>query len=453
MAPAGVAAAATAGSVAVPGAAGIEYVPAMRSWRVRIFALTWFTYASYYFCRQPFYITKSSFAQEFGLTDAFLGYIGLTYLLGYEAGQFASAVLGRRLGTRLLLLIGMAATIALNVVFGCVNGGMMILLFMGLNGLAQGTGWSGVIGTMANWYGRKERGQVLGFWCTCYQLGAIGAKSFAALLLGWWGWRYSFFGGAVVTLVVWLIDAFMLRSAPEDVGLQPLADDDEAPPRPTAAPAPAPAERGRRRREPLGWDRKVVAAIIFCGLTYLCVKFLRYSLWSWGPMFLEKTFAVSAATAGQHSWAFDLGGFAGVILAGLVADRLLRGRRSLTALLMILGLVGSCLLMYLVGSSSLWMMTICFVLVGLMLYGPDSLVSATGAIDVGSRRGAVVAAAIINGIGSSGAALEELVIPALRSSSQQQLLPILLLFVGVALLGALAITVLYVMGRKGWSRF
>ncbi|MDY0061430.1 MAG: MFS transporter [Myxococcota bacterium] len=423
----------------------------LRHWRIRIFALTWLTYASYYFCRQPFYIGKSEIEKAFDLDPTFLGYLGLTYIVCYDIGQFTAAALGRRLGSRLLLLLGMAATILINVVFGLSNSGMTILLFMALNGLAQGTGWSGVIGTLAMWFRRTERGQVMGIWATCYQVGAIAAKSYAAFLLGLWGWRFAFFGGAALTLVFWVINLFFFRSTPQEAGLPPVNDDDEALARPAAGAAPTTG--GRPVREPLGWDRKVWMGIVFLGLTYLCLKFLRYSLWSWGPYLMEKTFHLTGAEAGQHSVAFDVGGFFGVIVSGVVSDRLFQGRRSHTTLIMILGLVAACILMYTVGSLSIWVMTGCFALVGFMLYGPDFLVSGAGAVDVGSQRGALVAAGLISGIGTMGAILQEIAIPIIYERFEHQLLPVLLLFVGVAMLGALAITILWIMGRKGWTRF
>jgi OPA family sugar phosphate sensor protein UhpC-like MFS transporter len=41
-----------------------------------------------------------------------------------------------------------------------------------------------------------------------------------------------------------------------------------------------------------------------------------------------------------------------------------------------------------------------------MTFGPDTLVSATSAMDFGSRRGASTAAGFINGMGSIGAAIQ-----------------------------------------------
>ncbi len=42
-------------------------------------------------------------------------------------------------------------------------------------------------------------------------------------------------------------------------------------------------------------------------------------------------------------------------------------------------------------------------LVGFLIFGPDSLVSATAAVDFGTRKGASTASGLINGMGSIGA--------------------------------------------------
>jgi len=47
-------------------------------------------------------------------------------------------------------------------------------------------------------------------------------------------------------------------------------------------------------------------------------------------------------------------------------------------------------------------MLVAFFLIGFFLYGPDSMVSATAAIDFGTKKGAGSAAGFINGCGSFG---------------------------------------------------
>jgi OPA family sugar phosphate sensor protein UhpC-like MFS transporter len=54
---------------------------------------------------------------------------------------------------------------------------------------------------------------------------------------------------------------------------------------------------------------------------------------------------------------------------------------------------------------NIWLMVAFFFFVGVFLYGPDSMLSATAAIDFGTKRGAGAATGLVNGVGSFGAVL------------------------------------------------
>src|SRR5687768_12335446 len=95
--------------------------PRLRTWRIRVFTATWISYASYYFCRKPFYISKSVLEGELGWSPELLGLIGACYLIAYAVGQFTSAWLGDRLGARMLVIAGMLVSAACNVIFGFAN--------------------------------------------------------------------------------------------------------------------------------------------------------------------------------------------------------------------------------------------------------------------------------------------------------------------------------------------
>ena len=63
--------------------------------------------------------------------------------------------------------------------------------------------------------------------------------------------------------------------------------------------------------------------------------------------------------------------------------------------------------MWMVGLTSPVLFVLLLGLIGFMAMGPDSLLSGAGAMDVGSRRQAAVAAGVINGLGSIGPILQE----------------------------------------------
>ena len=419
----------------------IKQTAAYRPWQIKILTATWLTYAGYYFCRKAFYVVKADLAATLGLTTIHLAHLGTAYLVFYMIGQFSSAYFGRKLGPKLLLLVGMGISITCNVMFGISNGFWMVFLFLSLNGLAQGTGWPGCIGSLAYWFKRKQRGSVLGLWSTCYQVGSVAATSFAAYMLGQFGWRWSFFGASMVLLVVWFIVLFLQPKRPEDVGLEPLLESDEIEENRTAADGKS-----------LGWTREVVVTILMMGLVYFCIKFLRYSLWSWAPFFLRNNFQMAGDNAGYLSTVFDMAGFAGVIFAGFISDKLFKGRRAFLAFVMLALMTLSFILMQVKGSTSVLFFTISMGLAGFMLYGPDSLLSGVGAIDVGAKKGALSAAGIINGIGSIGPIFQEEIIGRMYEKYNHDLMPIFIMLVVVASIGTFLTLILWLKSRTGASK-
>lgn len=408
----------------------------LRGWRIKVFTATWLSYVGLYFCRKPFYMAKPIFTEKLGLGAAALGEIGLGYLGTYTAGQFISGAVGTFTGARVLLLVGMATSVACNVIFGAAAGYWVLMVFMLINGLAQSTGWSGNVGTMANWTSRQERGTVMGLWATCYLVGGILANTSATLLMSWQGWSWGFYGGAAVLTVITAVFAALQRNQPQDVGLPPLSE----------ARSDGDQEQGR-----LGWDAQVIVTLLLVGAFYFCIKFIRYALWSWAAYFLRLNFGLDRLQYGFAATAFDTAGFFGVIFAGVISDRLFKGRRSMIAFLMLVGMIGGCVLLWKLGSHSVLIFTVGLGIVGFMLYGPDSILSGAGAIDLGGQRGAILAAGVINGIGSMGAMVQEVLVGRMYQASGGDLEPIFLLLLGAAVLALVFVGIVLLRNRAGQS--
>ncbi len=380
-------------------------------------------------------MVKSALSDSLGLDTQALGEIGTAYLLAYAVGQFVNGALGSRVGARVLLLSGMALSLGTNVVFGMANGYWTLFAFMVVNGFAQATGWPSVVGTLGHWTRRAERGTIMGLWGTCYQLGGVFASGWAAYWLGRVGWRASFFAAAAVLLVVWFIVLFFQRNRPEDLGLASLHGEVVV------------ADEGRAA--PSVWTRVMMFNVVLLGLAYFGVKFVRYALWSWAPYFLERSYGLAGDDAGYLSTIFDVAGFVGVVTAGFITDRLTGGRRAKVAFIMLLGMAGGCGLLYAFGAVSVTMFAICLAVVGFMLYGPDSLMSGAGAIEVGSVRTGLLVAALINGMGSVGAVIQELVVARVYEQSDGDVGAVFAILFGAAATSGIALGVLLWRNRHG----
>jgi OPA family sugar phosphate sensor protein UhpC-like MFS transporter len=104
------------------------------------------------------------------------------------------------------------------------------------------------------------------------------------------------------------------------------------------------------------------------------------------------------------SASFFLAGPLSVVAAGYASDKLFQSRRMPYSIISMLTL--AVLLFFfndLAAVHSRLVTAGLLFLVGFLIMGPDSLVSATAAVDFGTRKGASTAAGIINGLGSVGA--------------------------------------------------
>src|SRR3954464_7353330 len=108
--------------------------------RKLVWAVTWLSYASYYLGRKGFSAAKHSLKDARLLDTSALGAIDTAYLAAYSLGQFASGVLGDRVGARRLLGIGMLLSAASCAAFGSSSSALFFFVTFTLNGLFQATG-------------------------------------------------------------------------------------------------------------------------------------------------------------------------------------------------------------------------------------------------------------------------------------------------------------------------
>ena len=174
------------------------------------------------------------------------------------------------------------------------------------------------------------------------------------------------------------------------------------------------------------FSRNVLITVLLVGCFYFGVKFVRYALWSWTPYLLNTQFGLASDEAGYMSTIFDFFGFMGAITAGVLSDKIFKGRRTTISLIMLCGMVLGCGILFYAGSIAgtvdgdypLTIFGCGLAVVGFMLFGPDALLTGAGAMDLGSKRSALAAAGIINGMGSIGSMAQEIVLPQVMAYSQ-----------------------------------
>ncbi|HOK10385.1 MAG TPA: MFS transporter [Candidatus Hydrogenedens sp.] len=376
--------------------------PEHRVWRWKILTTTYIAYIGYYMTRKIFTICKTTIAAELGWELGDTAYVWASFLIAYMIGQFLNSFIGRKWGPRVILLGGLGISIICNTIFGFTNSFANFLLFMFINGLAQASGWPGCIGGISRWLRNQERGTVMGIWTTNHIIANIIYKSLGGLLLGMFGWRWAFFGMSILTLFVWALILIWQKDRPEDVGLEPIIDktDDYG----------QAIKASQEEHIPFSEYLRVAfnPLIFIMGIAYFSVKFLRYALDSWLPSFLNIQ-GLPVDQASYYSMVFDVTGVVGTIFAGYILDRWFRGNWAGVCFLCGLGTILGYIAVIYAGANPI-MIAMCFGIVGFMLYGPDSLLTGAAAVAVAGEANAVAITGIINGIGSVGPVIQELVI-------------------------------------------
>jgi sugar phosphate permease len=361
-------------------------------WRFRIFTAAWVLYACYYFCRKNFSVVMPMMARTSHYNNFDLAHAVFVFSLAYAVGQFVAGALGDRFGGRVVGTAGGFLSAACTAAMALTSSYHAIVLLQIGNGLGQGCGWSACLKVLGAWFGRKERGTVMAWWGTSYVLGGFLATVFATFaatqtyVLPAMGWRRGFLFPAFILAAGALWFALRTRNAPPAVKLPAVEESGNGA-------APDSGDWWQAARTPEVW--------ILAGM-YFFLKITRYSLLFWLPLYLVQRMQYSESQAGYTSSLFELVGFSGALIAGYVSDRLLNGRRYPVGATMLFLLAAALLIHPVIGRLGPVPMACSISLLGILVYGPDLLMSGPASIDAVSPRHAARAAGIVNGVGSLG---------------------------------------------------
>ncbi len=390
----------------IPGNNSFKKDPKYELWRYKIFGITWLAYAGFYLTRASFSIAKIGITgdPDIDLSIEQIGMIDGLYLIGYAVGMFVWGILGDKFGTRKIVLGGLTASIVAGFAMGVSSVMLAFGVFSLIQGLSQSTGWAPLTKNVSSWFSLKERGVVMGWWATNYTIGGLVGAPIAGFAAAYFlDWRYAFFIPALILLIVLILFYFIQKNKPKDVGLPSIEEYHNEPVSKVLD------ENGDEKVSEGSW--KLIVGVIknpmvlLLGSMYFFLKPTRYAILFWGPLYISESLGKGAAESAVINGAFFLAGPLSVLAGGYASDKLFQSRRMpYSAISMILLAILLFFFDDIAGAyhSSMVSAGLLFML-GFFLYGPDSLVSATAAVDFGTSKGASTASGIINGMGSVGA--------------------------------------------------
>ncbi len=341
-------------------------------------------YIGVYLCRKNLTVAIPLLQPAFGATKAQVGTIASVGTVAYAAGKFLNGPVVERFGGRPGLLISLLV-VALFGAAGALAPGLLVLsAAYAVNRFAGAASWPAMLKLVPTWFGPARTGTAVAVLSLSYVAGSA-----LAILLGsrivtlGGGWRAVMGVPSLILAVILVICVFTVRAGPLGAPAAGRAPDERRPLRPVLLAL-------LRRRE----------FLVTCALSFT-LTLMRESFNNWSIDFLLSIQGGTPSmwTAGLQSIGFDVAGGVSILAAGVAYDRVRPDLRRwmMAGCLALLAVV--VLSLSPVAAVSTAGAAVLVGAVGLLVYGPYSLLAGALAIDSGGKDTAATAAGVIDGVG------------------------------------------------------
>ena len=356
-------------------------------WKYRIFIFAWIGYASFYLCRANFSIAIPQIIAEFGYTKTQLGVVGSSLFFAYAIGQVVNGQLGDLIGARRLVTIGIVISSLCNIYFGFIGGLIQMIFVWGINGYFQSMGWSPNVKLLGDWFPKEERGRIMGFYGSCYQVGNAVSWLLSGYLAQYYGWRYVFWIPGIIFALSSIIYYWNIRDNPINVNM---------------------------KLETIGIKKTITHTLFskeiwLVALSFFFVDIVRYGFFVWAPTFLFEVQKASISSASLKVIIIPIAGSIGAITSGWISQKYLSNRRAIISsiLLTILGVTSY---LYPQTPISNWQLGLLeFAIIGFCTYGAHVMMVAAMPVDFSIKGGSASATGFIDGFGYLGATIVSVV--------------------------------------------
>jgi OPA family glycerol-3-phosphate transporter-like MFS transporter/OPA family sugar phosphate sensor protein UhpC-like MFS transporter len=350
-------------------------------WQRRVLISSIIGYAIFYFVRKNFSIAMPLMERELGISKSSLGLILTLHGILYGVSKFANGFFGDRCNARAFMVVGLAASALMNILFGFGSAVVTLGIVWALNGWFQGMGFPPCARLMTHWFPPRDFATKFSIWNTSHSIGAGAILVLCGSLLAPISWRLCFFVPAAIALVCALCLWITLPDTPPSVGLPEVEG--------TRTELPEP-ETGAELRSFLYQAVFRNKYIWLVSVANFFVYTIRYGMLDWGPTMLTQAKHVTIGSAGLMFAAFEGAGVLGAMLSGWLTDRFFGGRAMRVGLIYMVLAGGSVLAFWKVASQSMLWNTLMLCAAGFFIYGPQCLIGVAAA-KLATKRAAATA--------------------------------------------------------------
>ncbi|MEE8418973.1 MAG: MFS transporter [Dehalococcoidales bacterium] len=238
---------------------------------------------------------------DFGLDYAQSGMVVSAFGIAYGIGQIPAGVLADRIGPRKVITVGICGVAIVGLMVGLSQTFIMMLVFLALMGIVGGGYHPAAAPLITDSVAPEKRGRALGI----HLIGGSGSNFLAPLIAvgiaSVWGWRGSFLGLAVPTMILGVV---FYRILGRQAGNREVRQEISSQPEESSS-------------SPVHW-RQLIAFMVLS----VVVQGLIMSVMAFIPLFMVDHFGVAQQTGAVFLSLVFFAGLWSSPLGGYLSDRL-----------------------------------------------------------------------------------------------------------------------------------
>jgi len=314
-----------------------------------LWCVCFFNYAD----RQAIFSVFPPIKDEMRLSDDQLGWVGASFMLVYAAAAPLAGFVGDRFRRKTLVIGGLLFWSVICAATALSTRYWHLVLFRALEGFGEAFYFPASMSLLSSYHDPRTRSRAMAIHQSSVYLGTVAGGSLGGIMGQSHGWRSSFYllGGLGVVLGIVLMGT--LRDPRRE----------EPPP---AREAPAPGGRWLddfliSLRDFFTNPMAVLLLAVFMGANFVAAISL-----TWFPTFLKRKFEMSLSLSGFSATAYlNVASIAGVLVGGVLADRLARRHRAGRLMTQALGLLLGTPFIFLTG----WTLEVLFLVQAMTAFG------------------------------------------------------------------------------------
>ena len=376
-------------------------------WRWRILIGTMIGYIFFYFVRKSITMAMPGL-EEIGITKTTLGLFLTIHGVLYGVARFVNGVWSDRVNPRYFMSIGLFLAAMTNVFCGFSSDiataigvsseskanviAWIIGSFWIINGWVQGMGFPPCAKSLMHWFAPKEHGVKFATWNISHSFGA-GLVFLLNSFVVAFGWKFCFLVPACLSILGAIGLYWALRDSPEKEGFDPVeiyyarkhGQQEEVAVAQAAADVVA---------EDTSWWADLCknvfsnwAVWVLCFANFF-VYIVRFSILDWAPTFLSQSKGLDLQSAGWATACYEVFGAFGIILSGVLMDKVFKGRGAKACFVYMLGCLIASILFWKLDSGSLVLNILIMSVIGFFIYGPQCLIGCVASTIATKKSGA-----------------------------------------------------------------